>query len=390
MLGTMVQLNRGHGEDHRFYAPVKSRRSNYHHHQNQSSTSVSKDKDAVLDNAEAEVATVTSNLDRFLESTTPSVPAQYFSKTTMRGRRTCDMEFQAYYCLGDLWEEFREWSAYGVGVPLVLNGSDCVVQYYVPYLSGIQLYSESTRPPAASSRRPGEDSDGDSCKDSSSDGNSDFEVEQAMKYSMDQWNQHSQPSSLPSRMDGLSLREKQTEFQEGFSSDDGEVETSQGCLLFEFLERDLPYCREPLADKIADLACQFPELRTIRSCDLLPSSWISVAWYPIYRIPTGPTLKDLDACFLTFHSLATPMIGSGTSQGPIITYPDGADGVPKISLSVFGLASYKLTGPLWTPCGGSERQLANSLFQAADNWLRLRQVDHPDYRFFTSHGASRR
>ncbi|KAK1324700.1 hypothetical protein QJS10_CPA01g01598 [Acorus calamus] len=331
MLGTMVQLNRGHGEDHRFYTPVKSRRSNYHHHQNQSSTSVSKDKDAVLDDSAAEVAPVTSNLDRFLQSTTPSVPAQYFSKTTMRGRRTCDVEFQAYYCLGDLWEEFREWSAYGAGVPLVLNGSDCVVQYYVPYLSGIQLYSESTRLPAASSRRPGEDSDGDSCKDSSSDGNSDFEVERAMK----------------------------TQWISGIST----------------------------VNQIVDLACQFPELRTIRSCDLLPSSWISVAWYPIYRIPTGPTLKDLDACFLTFHSLATPMIGTGTSQGPIITYPDGADGVPKISLSVFGLASYKLTGPLWTPCGGSERQLANSLFQAADDWLRLRQVDHPDYRFFTSHAA---
>ncbi|KAK1258908.1 hypothetical protein QJS04_geneDACA018720 [Acorus gramineus] len=359
MLGTTVQLNRGHGEDHRFYTPVKFRRSNYHHHQNQSSTTVSKGKDTVLDDAAAEVEPVTSNLDRFLESTTPSVPAQYFSKTTMRGRRTCDVEFQAYYCLGDLWEEFREWSAYGAGVPLVLNGSNCVVQYYVPYLSGIQLYSESTCLPATSSRRLGEDSDGDSCKDSCSDGNSDFEVERAMKYSMDQWNQHSQPSSLPSRMDGLSLREKQTEYQEGFSSDDGEVETSQGCLLFEFLERDLPYCREPLADKASSL-------------------------YPIYRIPTGPTLKDLDACFLTFHSLATPMIGTGTSQGPIITYPDGADGVPKISLSVFGLASYKLTGPLWTPCGGSERQLANSLFQAADNWLRLHQVDHPDYRFFTS------
>lgn len=28
--------------------------------------------------------------------------------------------------------------------------------------------------------------------------------------------------------------------------------------------------------------------------------------YPIYRIPTGPTLKDVDACFLTYHLLATP------------------------------------------------------------------------------------
>ncbi|PWA94262.1 hypothetical protein CTI12_AA061200 [Artemisia annua] len=29
----------------------------------------------------------------------------------------------------------------------------------------------------------------------------------------------------------------------------------------------------------------------------------------IYVIPMGPTLKDLDACFLTFHSLHTPMTG---------------------------------------------------------------------------------
>jgi hypothetical protein len=32
--------------------------------------------------------------------------------------------------------------------------------------------------------------------------------------------------------------------------------------------------------------------------------------YPIYRIPTGPTLRDLAACFLTYHSLSTPMNGT--------------------------------------------------------------------------------
>jgi hypothetical protein len=32
--------------------------------------------------------------------------------------------------------------------------------------------------------------------------------------------------------------------------------------------------------------------------------------YPIYRIPTGPTLKDLDACFLTYHTLHTPLTGN--------------------------------------------------------------------------------
>lgn len=51
-----------------------------------------------------------------------------------------------YYNLGDLWESFKEWSAYGAGVPLVLNGSDSVVQYYVPYLSAIQLYVDPAKP----------------------------------------------------------------------------------------------------------------------------------------------------------------------------------------------------------------------------------------------------
>jgi len=48
--------------------------------------------------------------------------------------------------LGDLWESFKEWSAYGAGVPLLLNGSETVVQYYVPYLSGIQLYLDPSQP----------------------------------------------------------------------------------------------------------------------------------------------------------------------------------------------------------------------------------------------------
>lgn len=50
-----------------------------------------------------------------------------------------------YYCLEDLWESFDEWSAYGCGVHVVLNGSDNVDQYYVPYLSAIQLYANSSK-----------------------------------------------------------------------------------------------------------------------------------------------------------------------------------------------------------------------------------------------------
>ncbi|XP_068304246.1 uncharacterized protein [Pyrus communis] len=160
-----------------------------------------------------------SNLKRFLQSISPSVPAQYLSKVTIRGLSTCDVEYQPYFVLGDLWESFKEWSAYGSGVPLILNDSDSVVQYYVPYLSGIQIYGRSAKL-ATKTRQPDEDSDSD-FRDSSSDGSCDYETDRVVIF--------------------------------------------------------MPY-----------ICCM----------------------YPIYRIPTGPTLKDLDACFLTYHSLFTPVRGT--------------------------------------------------------------------------------
>ncbi|KAF5450923.1 hypothetical protein F2P56_031235 [Juglans regia] len=410
MLGTGLKFERARGED-RFYNPAKARRA----HQNQrreqlrraqsdvtasQSLAVTVKPFASLGNREPEnragsdeppkpvavpafkpvVVPQLSNLERFLQAITPSVPAQYLSKRTMRGFRTCDhVEFRPYFVLGDLWESFREWSAYGAGVPLILNDSDCVVQYYVPYLSGIQIYGKPTKS-STKSRRPSEHSDSES-RDSSSDGCSDCEPERGLKYVREQRSHHHLSSEIALRMDRLVLRDQHTELQEDFSSDEGESVNSQGSRLFEYFERDLPYSREPLADKISDLACRFPELKTLRSCDL-SSSWISVAWYPIYRIPTGPTLKDLDACFLTYHSLDTPVEGAPGGQVPVVTYPSEVDGAPKMTLPVFGLASYKFKGSLWTPNGGFERQLANYLLQEADNWLRRLQVNHPDFLFF--------
>ncbi|KAL5553082.1 hypothetical protein UlMin_040483 [Ulmus minor] len=322
-----------------------------------------------------------SNFKRFLQSIKPSVSAQYLSKTTMKGWRPCDVESQPFFVLGDLWESFKEWSAYGAGVPLIFNDSVGVVQYYVPYLSGIQIYGDSTKLSVVS-RRPDDDSDSD-FRDSSSDGSSDCEHERGLKNLREQRVQHTLSTDISRRMDRLSFREQPNSLQEDFSSDEGESVNSQGRLIFEYLERDPPYSREPLADKILDLAFHFPELKTLRSCDVSPSSWISVAWYPIYRIPTGPTLKDLDACFLTYHSLYTPVGGVQSAQSPVVTRPSETDGVPRMLLPVIGLATYKLKGPMWTPNGGFERQLAASLLQAADDLLRPLKVNHPDFLFFS-------
>ena len=53
-----------------------------------------------------------------------------------------------YFTLGDVWECYDEWSVYGAGVPITLNtGNETLVQYYVPYLSALQIFTNTPPPP---------------------------------------------------------------------------------------------------------------------------------------------------------------------------------------------------------------------------------------------------
>ncbi|XP_051146097.1 uncharacterized protein LOC127261767 isoform X2 [Andrographis paniculata] len=388
MLGPGMQFNRTTSGDDLFYSVSRINRSRDFLQKAQSDVfsrrkgrrgEPSEEKSNQIAPAVASSLLPLCNLQRFLESVTPSVSAQYLSKMTVKDWRTCNVEYQPFFVLGDLWTSFKEWSVYGTGVPLILNDSDCVVQYYVPYLSGIQLYAQLSKR-TTNLRRNGEESDGEYFRDSSSDRSSDSEQERSgLKCAREQPN-HLHTSDIL-RVENL-LADQNTIYQEGFSSDEGESGSPQDCLLLEYFAREQPYCREPLADKISDLSRSFPELNVLRSCDLLPSSWMSVAWYPIYRIPTGPTLQDLDACFLTFHSLYTPITGSDTMHPPNVKYPSDYNGMPQILLPVFGLASYKYKASLWTPRSGHQL-LANSLLQAADDWVNSLHVSHPDHSFFS-------
>ncbi|MBA0769546.1 hypothetical protein Gotri_018267 [Gossypium trilobum] len=346
-----------------------------------------------------------TNLDRLMESVTPFVPAHCFSEVLwktfvvakhssgelyfeaqLRGKETREVDLRLYYWLGDLWECFSEWSVYGVGVPLLLNGSDSVKQYYVPYLSGIQLYVDPHQP------RTSDIGDAESSREISSAGTSDSETDRRVKGGIDgAWAHHNSQRTNGSPM--------------STSSDEVEVGKSNGLLVFEYFEQEQPHHRKPLYDK----ASSHGEIRMYRSCELLPASWISVAWYPIYRIPMGPTLQNLDASFLTFHSLSTrsqsiPHSLSFKIMGLKPALPGysknqleysasssrkacGVDPSSNISLPVFGLASYKLRGSILTPGGIQESQQASSLLQAADNWLQSLQVRHPDFQFFLSHNS---
>ncbi|MFS7890667.1 hypothetical protein Hanom_Chr00s000114g01622551 [Helianthus anomalus] len=67
-------------------------------------------------------------------------------------------------------------------------------------------------------------------------------------------------------------------------------------------DNDVDSFRDSSSD-ILDLVSRFTELKSMKSCDLFSSSWLSVAWYPIYRNPMGSTLKDFNAVFyLSFSS----------------------------------------------------------------------------------------
>jgi hypothetical protein len=54
-------------------------------------------------------------------------------------KRCIDPDGIPFFNLGDIWDSFDEWSAYGARMPLMLSGDENVVQYYVPYVSALEL-----------------------------------------------------------------------------------------------------------------------------------------------------------------------------------------------------------------------------------------------------------
>ncbi|KAK8624382.1 hypothetical protein V6N13_065728 [Hibiscus sabdariffa] len=92
-----------------------------------------------------------SNLDCFRHCTTPAVKSHFLRNSEIRK-------------LNRLWHPWEreniEWSAYGAGVPIVLNDNETIVQYYVPYLSAVQIFTSNS--PVNSLREETESSDDES------------------------------------------------------------------------------------------------------------------------------------------------------------------------------------------------------------------------------------
>ena len=54
-----------------------------------------------------------------------------------------------YFYLGDLWNSFYKWSACGVGTSVCIAPGETIEQYFVPYLSAMELYTNATNVPAS-------------------------------------------------------------------------------------------------------------------------------------------------------------------------------------------------------------------------------------------------
>ncbi|XP_022032704.1 uncharacterized protein LOC110933807 [Helianthus annuus] len=258
------------------------------------------------------------------------------SRVDSTGRVSGEGDMNPYYCIGDLWESFQEWSAYGVGVPFLLSGIP-TTQYYVPFLSGMQLYVDPEKV-GCPAKEPDQGTS----------------------------------SVLERSFDALNLNHQKLK---QVMSWDTKTEAcgSRGKLAFEFMEREQPYTRKTLSDKASVLVSQFPELSQFRSCDLSPSSWISVAWYSSFL----EVAKWVGRGRVIFGYSGSEFSSKNA---------DGVNGTlalsSKIRLPVIGLASYKLKGSIISPCDPQERKKENDLFEAANKWLTNLRAHLPDYQFF--------
>jgi hypothetical protein len=265
---------------------------------------------------EVEPSCAISNIEAFVASATPV----FATNANARAREVSTST--STYALSELFDAFEEPSAFGAEVPLRLQEGEDVSQYYVPFLSGLQLFKRD--------------------------------------------------------------------------------ESGGTVSAYEFFEKASPYSRAALRETIGTILDENEELRSLTSDDLAPNSWMSVAWYPIYRIPQGTMLHDVQGCFLTYHALYVGELRDGDIACPL---------PPKMSetqeeliekrvsraketagenaqvhvLRPFGLSMYKMQGDVWA-ASESVTEWMNALMDGAYTWLRARKTVHPDYEFFSHFG----
>ncbi|PWA36867.1 hypothetical protein CTI12_AA595760 [Artemisia annua] len=267
---------------------------------------------------------INSNLQNFLQAVTPIVNHNNVTEVEANHEsRNGRMKLQ------DIWRMYDEWSYYGVGVPVLLESGENVVQYYAPLLSAIQIFMK--KPTSTSSNE--------------------------------------ENGFVALQYDSSSDDDATAKSNNGFCKDN---------LYVNFFETCSPYLRMPFSDKILELAESYPGLLSFYINDIAPASWMSIAWYPIYQMPQKIIVsKDLETCFLTYHTLSNSFKAYNNEEEV-----ESTENRQVLDLSPFGLTTYKMLGDVWN-CHQDDDEKIQDFESAASSWLSQLNIHQHDYNFFT-------
>ncbi|KAK4799409.1 hypothetical protein SAY86_024774 [Trapa natans] len=322
-----------------------------------------------------------SNLQRFLDSVTPTVPSRTLPKSHLQDInllwQPAGKDSIEFFNLKDLWDSYREWSAFGACTKVACPEGQTVKKYFTPYLSAIQIYTNKpisqyrakTKSEVSCSSSCGMECESDSWKSDydDDDGSCSEKLSRSLSNNSSKvWDNSSDDSSLDQGM--------MSQMVEKF-----------GHIYLEYFESCSPCWRVPMMDKINELSKEHPAIMTLRSVDVSPASWMAVAWYPIYHIPNIGN-KDLSTCFLTYHTLSSSFLDNEDELDKVELLKGAFSS--KISLSPFAVATYKMQGDLWVSPKITHGYLKFVQLQnAAYSWLKQLNVYHHDLNFFTHNPA---
>ncbi|TYH22679.1 hypothetical protein ES288_A04G148400v1 [Gossypium darwinii] len=186
-----------------------------------------------------------------------------------------------------------------------------------------------------------------------------------------------------------------------------------GYLYCQYDETTTPYDRVPFTEKIKELGKHYPGLINLYCMNLSQYSWIAVAWYPVYQIPTAINVKELSKfnvgkitrthCVYNIGCLGYFSIGASmvllltllVRLGPrSLTSENMKLEVEKVEgkkskeeemcLPPFAMVSYKMFGTLWTNPKTTDSDIALRHRTAACCWLKQLNFHHHDFNFFMS------
>eukprot|EP00250_Pteridium_aquilinum_P018134 c23963_g1_i1 orf=422-3682(-) len=298
--------------------------------------------------------------------------------------------------LNSLWQWYEEPSCYGLKVKLSESSKRTGNQlqaFFVPYLSGIQLFGWTKRTRTTGNKHTVPAQEGSPFESSflnqpifsillprpKADDDICFSEGMQMQTEIGQKALDSELGGKVSEIDTISSGGRHCHC---------DVE-----LLYEFFEAEKPQQRKPLTDRIEELVWS-PDhvLNSAKIDDLHPSSWFAVAWYPIYKIPD----ETFRSAFLTYHCLGSLQ---STCSGSTNASQCTDNCMNTITAPVIGLMSYNAQMKDWFSLSPSCSANSSDVLQqylaklettaacmARGSCNQSSSFKHADFTFFQSRG----